>query len=1042
MKQQSTFTGWVFPSVWYIPVSDYPALRHPFDALFSLSIQNGSGGGAFTNNAVVAVSANPPQSWELFAEWTAEPSQYVSNVASCFATNTTFTMPAVDVVLTATYKDAYVLTVNGGAGSGLYTNQQQVEIIAVDKVGMAFDKWTGATQYVVNAASATTTVTMPAEHISLTATYTAIQYTLTINSGSGDGLYTNGAQVEIVADDPAIGKAFDRWTDATQYIANVASATTTVTMPTEAITVTATYKDNYVLTVENGTGSGAYSNQQQVAIAANAPSSGHVFAKWIGATQYVADVTSESTFVTMLATNITVTATYKTVYALTVNGGDGSGSYTNGAKVTITATPVVGKAFLKWLGATQYVAGVTSSRAVVTMPTNAISLTASNVVDTTKPTVAISSPKAAQRILSNATFTVTGTAADNKVVTNVMVKFNDGAYASAVSSNGWKTWSAQVQLVAGSNTVRAYSVDSAFNNSTTATVACTYVVVGNLTIQTNGAGTVARTPTGAPEVNKTYTLTAAAGTGSVFLNWTGAVNNPTNKVTTFVMTSNMTIRANFTDIAKPTVTITAPMALQKVYGTNGDFVVRGTAADNLALSNVMVKVNSGSFVPASPASTNGLKTWTLPVTLTASNNTIAAYSIDTTGNCSVTVTMKCVYVETGSLTITTNGPGKVTVSPTGTLELNKTYTLTAAANAGAVFSNWTGDVIGSPTSKVVKVMLDVSNKTKTVAANFTDTSKPTVVITYPANNAKVVTNGLVIIRGTAADNHALAEVKYQLYDGTWTNAASTNNLFKNWTAPYVPAAGLNTSKVYSVDMQGNSSATSTVVFTYLPGAIMTVRINGQGTITPSYNGKVLQIGATNTMTATAKSGHAFVFWLDEFWNIIPSSRTIKFVMQPNLVLVASFRHLSDDDPHVDSMSQTSIIVDGAVEDWVDIPRSTFSYSSVTQEVAVALDGNNIALLLNGCPFSTSDTLLVYFKLHLTYGEGDNRHTVDLWTRGSVPYGMVDGQVITSLEAVLLGGVLEVKIPVEQAPSQVTIEEVGCGMDIGTGALTELFKYTF
>ena len=100
------------------------------------------------------------------------------------------------------------------------------------------------------------------------------------------------------------------------------------------------------------------------------------------------------------------------------------------------------------------------------------------------------------------------------------------------------------------------------------------------------------------------------------------------------------------------------------------------------------------------------------------------------------------------------------------------------------------------------------------------------------------------------------------------------------------------------------------------------------------------------------------------------------------------------------------------------------------------------MLLTDCPFSTSDTVLVYFKLRLTYGEGDNRHTVDLWTSGSVLYGMVDGQAITSLEAILLNGVMEVKIPVEQAPSQVTIEEVGCGMDIGTGALTELFKYTF
>jgi hypothetical protein len=54
--------------------------------------------------------------------------------------------------------------------------------------------------------------------------------------------------------------------------------------------------------------------------------------------------------------------------------------------------------------------------------------------------------------------------------------------------------------------------------------------------------------------------------------------------------------------------------------------------------------------------------------------------------------------------------------------------------------------------------------------------------------------------------------------------------------------------------------------------------------------------------------------------------------------------------------------------------------------------------------------------------------------------MVDGQAITGLEAVLLNGVLEVKIPIEQVPSQVTIEEVGCGMDPGSGTMTELFRF--
>jgi hypothetical protein len=370
------------------------------------------------------------------------------------------------------------------------------------------------------------------------------------------------------------------------------------------------------------------------------------------------------------------------------------------------------------------------------------------------------------------------------------------------------------------------------------------------------------------------------------------------------------------------------------------------------------------------------------------------------------------------------------------LLLNKTYTLTAAANAGAVFSNWIGDASG--TGKVALVTLTTSNRTKTVTANFIDTAKPTVVITYPANNAKVLTNGLVVIRGTAADNGVLKEIKYQLYSGVWTNAISTN-VFKAWTANYVPVAGLNTSKVYSVDMQGNSSPTSTVVFTYIPGAILTVQTNTSagGTITPSLNGKVLQIGSTNTMTAAPKAGYGFTNWTYGEGGVVTNGKVVKFVMTTNLVLTANFCKL----PVCDAVAAPqTIVVDGFSKDWTDIPRSVFSYSSVTQEVAVALDGNNIALLLTGCPFTTSDTVLVYFKLCLSYGDAANHHTVDLWTSGSVLYGMVDGQVMAGLEAVLLDGVLEVKIPVEHAPSQVTVEEVGCGMNI-EGMMTELFTVT-
>ncbi|MEI7902023.1 MAG: hypothetical protein WCK89_17360, partial [bacterium] len=272
----------------------------------------------------------------------------------------------------------YVLTVNSGAGGGsFYTNGQQVAVTASALIGKTFDRWTGATQYVANVMASNTFVTMPALDIAITATYTTNSYTLTVTNGTGGGSYPYGQQVPIAANAPPAGKIFYRWTGATQAVDSVTSSNTFVTMPASAIALTATYLDVYALTVTNGTGSGSYTNGQQVAITANAPPADKVFDRWTGATQTVANVTSSNTFVIMPAVAIAITATYKDVYTLTVTSGTGGGSYPAGQQVPVTANaPAAGKIFDRWTGATQAVNSVTSSNTFVTMPAAAIAITA------------------------------------------------------------------------------------------------------------------------------------------------------------------------------------------------------------------------------------------------------------------------------------------------------------------------------------------------------------------------------------------------------------------------------------------------------------------------------------------------------------------------------------------------------------------------------------------------------------------------------------------------------------------------------------------
>ena len=69
-------------------------------------------------------------------------------------------------------------------------------------------------------------------------------YPLTVNGGTGSGSFAVGAQVSIIADPAPTGKIFDRWTGGNGgSFADATAALTTFTMPGNAATITATYKD-------------------------------------------------------------------------------------------------------------------------------------------------------------------------------------------------------------------------------------------------------------------------------------------------------------------------------------------------------------------------------------------------------------------------------------------------------------------------------------------------------------------------------------------------------------------------------------------------------------------------------------------------------------------------------------------------------------------------------------------------------------------------------------------------------------------------------
>ena len=207
-------------------------------------------------------------------------------------------------------------------------------------------------------------------------------YTLTVNSGSGDGDYALGTIVAISAGPAPSAQGFSEWIGDTAGIANVNAESTTITMPPSNAEITATYAALHDLTVNSGSGSGQYGAGASVPISADPPGSGYNFEEWVGDTAIIADANDPSTSVTMPSANVEVTATYTEVtgYYLTVNSGSGDGTYLPATVVTIAADPPPsGMVFNMWSGDPDGFDSwdeMKTSSATYVMPANHITLTA------------------------------------------------------------------------------------------------------------------------------------------------------------------------------------------------------------------------------------------------------------------------------------------------------------------------------------------------------------------------------------------------------------------------------------------------------------------------------------------------------------------------------------------------------------------------------------------------------------------------------------------------------------------------------------------
>ena len=109
-------------------------------------------------------------------------------------------------------------------------------------------------------------------------------YALTVNGGTGGGSYAAGAHVNISATVPA-GKQFSGWTADGGVFGNVNNASTTITMPASAVTVTANFVDippaTYTVSVDGGSAApGSGVTGSTVTLTPGTAPSGQQFKQW------------------------------------------------------------------------------------------------------------------------------------------------------------------------------------------------------------------------------------------------------------------------------------------------------------------------------------------------------------------------------------------------------------------------------------------------------------------------------------------------------------------------------------------------------------------------------------------------------------------------------------------------------------------------------------------------------------------------------------------------------------------------------------------
>ncbi|MDD3195113.1 MAG: Ig-like domain-containing protein [Paludibacter sp.] len=425
-------------------------------------------------------------------------------------------------------------------------------------------------------------------------------------------------------------------------------------------------------------------------------------------------------------------------------------------------------------------------------------------------------------------------------------------------------------------------------------------------------------------------VTATAASGYTFENWTeNGTPVSTQPTYSFTLNGNRNLIANF-KLIPPTQFLVTLSALPIEGGTTS--------------GSGLYDIGSSVTVKATPKTGYTFENWTEngnPV------STLATYTFNLSGNKTLIANFKIIPPVQYTATLSSLPIAGGVTNGGGLFDVGTSITVTATANQGYTFENWTEN--GNPVSTLAAYTFTL-NGNRSLVANF----KVIPPVKYTASLSSLPIAGGVTNGGGLFDAGSSITV---------TASPNPGYTFEKWTENGIQVSSL---AAYTFTLNGNRSLVAN--FKVIPPVQYTASLSSLpiagGTTT---GGGLYNAGSTVTAKATANAGYTFEKWTEN-GSTVSTAATYVFTLNGNRSLVANFKVLVSGPQGIDL---------GSAGDFAVLAGSGISNTGVSTIITgdvgsfpTATINGLLAGNVNGTLYVVADPIVGLAKTHLTAAFND------------------------------------------------------------------------